>query len=296
MKKVLILGAQGMLGQELVRVFLSSEAGGEKYEVLGWGSKEIDISDKKQVEEKIGKTQPEIVINAAAYNAVDKAEEEAEFEIAKKINGFAPGYLAKAAKKNNAIFVHFSTDYVFDGEQKADYKENDSPSPISNYGRSKLLGETEVQKAGGRFYLIRLQRLFGSPVGLRPRGSVKSANAKKSFFEVMLKLAREKKELEIVDEELANFTFAPDLAQRTKYLIENNFPFGIYHIVNEGRPVTWFGAAKILFELTGKNIKLISVPSSKFPRPAKRPKYSILLNTKLPPLRCWTEALKENLK
>ena len=298
-KKVLILGAKGMLGQELVQVFLSDE----NYEVFGWGSAEIDISDKKQVEEKIGETRPEIIINAAAYNAVDKCEEPGEFEKAKKINGLAPGFLAEIAKKikipprppflkggirESAIFVHFSTDYVFDGEKKEGYKENDSPSPISNYGRSKLLGETEVQRVGGRFYLIRLQRLFG--------GSARSATAKKSFFEAMLKLAEIKNEMEVVDEELANFTFAPDLAERTKYLVENNLPFGIYHITNEGRPATWFGAAKILFEIAGKNIKLVPVPASKFPRPAKRPKYSVLINTELPPLRNWTEALKESLK
>ncbi len=136
--------------------------------------------------------------------------------------------------------------------------------------------------------MIRLQRLFG--------GSARSATAKKSFFEAMLKLAEIKNEMEVVDEELANFTFAPDLAERTKYLVENNLPFGIYHITNEGRPATWFGAAKILFEIAGKNIKLVPVPASKFPRPAKRPKYSVLINTELPPLRNWTEALKESLK
>ena len=308
-KKVLIIGAKGTLGQELVRVFLSSVSDGKNYEVLAWGSAEIDISDKTQVEERIGKARPEIIINAAAYNAVDRAEEEAEFERAKKINGFAPGYLAETAKKNNAIFIHFGTDYVFDGQKEAGYKENDSPSPISNYGRSKLLGEEEIKRVGGRFYIIRLQRLFNS--------LFINSGGKKSFFELMLKLAETKNEIEVVDEESANFTFAPDLAERTKYLVENNLPFGVYHITNEGRPVTWFGAAEILFELAQnrhaelvsasgsrnefgmtdyKNIKLIPVASSKFPRPARRPKYSVLLNTKLPPLRCWTEALKENLK
>jgi len=413
MKKVLIIGANGMLGQELVQVF-SADA---DYEVFGWDKllmsdvNSIDITDEAQVRDRVLKLSPAIIINAAAYNDVDKCEEPAEFESAKKLNGLAPGYLAKAAREihnpptplcargagegdflhkggdDGAIFVHYSTDYVFDGQKEGGYKENDKPSPIQNYGRTKLMGEQEVARISGKYYIIRLQKLFGR--------SAQSAAAKKSFFETMLALARVKKELEVVDEELANFTYAPDLAEYTKFLVDRNFltpptplcargegeemvcvrgadsphpnpllqkergksspilslqrrepyPFGIYHITNEGAPATWFGAAKILFDLaqqrhpdpavagegsltnvrpasTGDSslrsaeftpmaigvqndkkenlqndniTKLIPVPSSKFPRPAKRPKYSILLNTKLPPLRPWPEALKEFL-
>lgn len=285
MKKVLIIGAKGMLGQELAKVF-----GADKnYQVFRWDLEDIDITYEPQIKVKILKLAPEIIINAAAYNAVDKCEEPAEFEIARKINGLAVGYLAQFAKKLSAVFVHYSSDYVFDGRKKEGYQEDDKPSPISRYGRSKLLGEKKVQEAGGKFYLIRLQKLFGL--------SAKSAAAKKSFFETMLVLAKIKKEMQIVDEELANFTYAPDLAVRTKYLIENGLPCGIYHITNEGRPVTWYGAVKILFELAGKkDIRLIPVPAEKFPRPAKRPKYTVLLNTKLPPLRPWPEALREFLK
>ena len=300
MKKVLILGAKGTLGQELVKIFLADR----NYETIGWDFGEIDITDEIASRKKITDLAPQIIINAAAYNAVDKCEELVEFEEAKKINGRAPGFLAEIAKnikipprppflkggiiKEGAIFVHYSSDYVFGGEAKEGYKENDPPSPVSNYGRSKLLGETEVRRIGGNFYLIRLQRLFGHPA--------QSATAKKSFFELMENLSQTKNEIEVVDEELANFTFAPDLAQRTKEIIEQNLPFGIYHITNEGRPVTWFGAAQIYFDIIGKNIKLIPVPASRFPRPAPLPRYSILINTKLPPLRNWTEALKEFLK
>ena len=366
-KKVLIIGSKGMLGQELLRVFPADA----NYEVFGWDkllvsdTNNIDITNEAQVRKKIGALAPEIIINAAAYNNVDKAEEPAEFELAKKLNGLAPGYLAKAAREihnpptplcvrgagegdflrkggeSGAIFVHYSTDYVFDGQKEEGYKENDDPSPISNYGRTKLMGEQEVAKVGGQYYIIRLQKLFGR--------SAQSAAAKKSFFETMLASARVKKEIEVVDEELANFTYAPDLAEYTKFLVDGNFfnpptplcvrgagkresyPSGIYHITNEGAPATWFGAAKILFEtannchpepryggaqdlarmgdpasagdssLRSRSVqndnvpKLIPVPASKFPRPAKRPKYSILLNTKLPPLRPWPEALKEFL-
>ena len=414
MKKILIVGSQGMLGQELLRVFPADA----NYEVFGWDKllmsdvNSIDITNEAQVKDKVGALAPEIIINAAAYNNVDQAEEPAEFELAKKLNGLAPGYLARVAREiqnppnpplckggrrrdglrkgsgftspqpslskgegeilphppfskegTGAIFVHYSSDYVFDGQKEEGYKENDDPSPISNYGRTKLMGEQEVAKVGGQYYIIRLQKLFGR--------SAQSAAAKKSFFETMLASARVKKEIEVVDEELANFTYAPDLAEYTKFLIDGNFfnpptplcvrgadsphpnpllqkergksppilflqrrgpyPFGIYHITNEGAPATWFGAAKILFEtannchpepryggaqdlarmgdpasagdssLRSRSVqndnvpKLIPVPASKFPRPAKRPKYSILLNTKLPPLRPWPEALKEFL-
>jgi len=293
MKKVLIIGSQGTLGQELVRIFSADE----NYKTFGWDLKEIDVTDESSAMEKIIALTPAIVINAAAYNAVDKAEDVLEFEKAKRLNGLAPKYLAQAAKNIGAVFVQYSTDYVFDGKQKEGYEESDEPSPvlnISNYGFSKLMGERQVKRVGGQYYIIRLQKLFGllSPK-CRPANSPAS---KKSFFETMLDLAQVKKELEVVDEELANFTYAPDLARQTKYLIECGYIPGIYHITSEGNPVTWFGAAKILFGLAGiDNVKLIPVSSDKFPRPAKRPKYSILLNTKLPPLRSWSEALKESL-
>jgi len=392
MKKVLIIGAKGMLGQELVRVFLADE----NYEVIAWDRKEIDITDETQVKDKIGALAPEIIINAAAYNAVDKAEEPAEFELAKKLNGLAPGYLAKVAKGikippacqrlsvamagrpnppftkwgKGALFVHYSTDYVFDGAKKEGYLEKDKPSPICNYGFSKLMGEQAVARVGGQYYIIRLQKLFGRSVAeiVRPFGSQSLigqetqlrrgqnlttdniGTGKKSFFDVMLELAKTKKELEVVDEELANFTYAPDLAARTKWLVDSStrvvgarpakagrqgiknispershavggasrrlYPFGVYHITNEGAPATWYGAAKILFEMAQQrqaefisasgsrnefgmtkyeDIKLIPVSGENFPRPAKRPNHSILLNSKLPPLRPWPEALREYL-
>lgn len=282
-KKVLIIGAKGMLGQELVKVFDNGQ-----YEIVAWDVADIDVSSQTQVNQKVGALRPKIIINAAAYNAVDKAEEPAESVLAQKINGEAPGFLAEVAKKLGAVLVHFSSDYVFAGDRQAGYKEDDVPFPISKYGQSKLAGEKAIQKVGGNFYIIRLQKLFGQPA--------QSPGAKKSFFETMLNLAQDKKEFNMVDEELANFTYAPDLAGRVRYLIEKKMPFGVYHITNEGRPVTWFGAAKILFEMTGQKAKLNLVSADELPRPARRPKYAVLLNTKLPPLRPWDEALREFLK
>lgn len=284
MKKILILGVRGLLGPELVRAFMADR----DYEVTGWDVPDIDIGDEGSIQEKIPPLRPDIIINAAAYNAVDKAEEPEGFELAKRINGYGPGYIARMADKLGALFVQYSTDYVFDGTKREGYEETDMPSPISRYGESKYLGEVKVQEGAQRYYIIRLQKLFGMPST--------NPSAKRSFFETMLSLAKKQGALRVVDDELANFTYAPDLAKRTKYLIESEMPFGIYHITNEGAPVTWYGAAKVLFDLADiKNIDIIPIPSDEFPRAAKRPRYSILINTRLEPLRSWPYALREFL-
>jgi len=285
--KVLILGAKGNLGGQLVKIFSENK----ENEIIGWDKNEIDITDKELVIKKVNDIKPDIIINASAYNNVDKCEEDSrEFEIAKKINGEAVGYIAKAALNNKAIVIHYSTDYVFGGEKKEGYMEIDETNPINNYGKSKLMGEKELISLSGKglkWYLIRTSKLFG------PRG--KSEFSKPSFFEMMLKLAKNKKEIEAVNEELSCFTYTPDLAKATLNLVDSEKGYGIYHIVNN-HACTWYDAVKELYKIAGINIKVNSVLSDKFPRPAKRPKYSILINTKLQFLRSYKEALKEYLK
>jgi len=182
--------------------------------------------------------------------------------------------------------VHYSTAYVFDGEKSEGYKEDDQPDPQSVYAASKYLGEQELHKNTDKFYLLRLSRLFGKQ-GL-------SVSGKKSFVKLMLDLAKTKTELEVVDEELSSSNYAPDLAGQTRYILEHSLPFGIYHCSNEGF-ATWYQMAEEVFKIKAIDVKLIPVPASRFPRPAKRPKFAILLNTKLPPIRSWQEALKEFL-
>jgi len=141
-KRVLIIGSHGMLGQDLVKVFEEDI----NWEVFAYDKEDIDITSEESLREKIEKTDPRLVINATGYNAVDKCEaDEIEFELAKKINGYAPGILAKICKEKDIPIVHYVSDYVFDGE-KGEYTEEDRPIPISNYGRSKLLGEEEIKK------------------------------------------------------------------------------------------------------------------------------------------------------
>lgn len=289
LKKILIIGARGNLGQQLVKVFE------DNCDVLAWDRKELDITDKELVLKKVKDVKPDIIVNTAAYNAVDKCEtDEKKFDLAKKINGGAVGYLAEAALENNAVLVHYSSDYVFNGDNKNGYKEDDEPNPISKYGETKLIGERAVVGAGKqglKYYLIRTSKLFG------PQAVSKAS--KPSFFEIMLssvaKAMEGKKEIDVVNEEVSCFTYTPDLAKATKDLVENKRHYGIYHIANIG-PCTWYEAAKELFKIAGMGIKVNPVGSNKFPRPAKRPKYSVLLNTKLDNLRDYKEALREYLK
>jgi dTDP-4-dehydrorhamnose reductase len=284
--KVLILGHQGNLGTQLFKVFKADN----NYEAIGLDRSDFDLLNPQSVVGKINEVKPAIIINATAYNAVDKCEEDAEeFALAKKINGEAVGYIAAAALEAGALFIHYSTDYVFAGDNQSGYKEDDAPAPINNYGRSKLLGEEAVTKKseqGLKYYLIRTSKLFG-PRGLAPA-------SKPSFFDLMLDLANKKDELEIVNEEVSAFTYTPDLALKTKELIDKKAPIGIYHLVNS-QPATWYEAASELFKIKGIHVKIEPVASTKFPRPALRPKYSYLLNTKFIALRDYPEALKDYL-
>jgi dTDP-4-dehydrorhamnose reductase len=312
MQKVLIIGAKGMLGQELVSVFKNDS----DYKVTAWDFDKIDITNEIEVKEKITKLAPNIILNAAAYNAVDLCEKDKkEFDKAKALNGKAPGYLAKVAKKIDATLIHYSTDYVFSGmpeipEPKGcagscgscslhegfvpelGFTEEALAEPIQKYGKSKLMGEEAIQKFGEKYYIIRLSKLFGKPA--------KAKNAKRSFFDVMLEVGKKaakskNKEVKVVDEETSCFTYAPDLAKKTKEIFEANKPFGIYHVANSG-PCTWYEAVVELYKMAKVKAKVVAVGSDEFPRPAQRPYVSTLINTKLNPLRSYKLALREYLK
>ncbi len=265
--KTLILGAKGMLGTELVEVFPGSVA---------WDIGDVDIVNKKDVNEKIKKLKPEMVINAAAYTNVDGAESDKEkcFEV----NAYAVENLAKICKEVNATIVHFSTDYVFDG-RKQGYKEDDKPNPLNVYGASKALSESLLMKNAKKYYLIRTAWLYGK--------------YGKNFVNTITQTAKEKKVLRVVDDQFGSPTYTKDLALKLKEVTA--LPFGSYHITNSGS-VSWFGFAKQIIKLLNIDAKVIPIKSDEINRPAKRPRYSILLNTKLSPLRPWNEALAEYLE
>lgn len=301
-KKVLILGSLGMLGQELVQAFSRDE----KYEVTAWDRDDIDVTDFSALEERLTALRPDMVVNAVAYNAVDACEAGGDdYMKALSLNRDVPRFLAEMSEKIGFVLAHYSTDYVFDGaleENKAKtgccgggccgagssnqvgYNEEALPNPLNRYGESKYAGERAVRDQAKNYYLIRLSKLFGRPG--------KSTEAKRSFFAVMLEQAATKKEVKVVDDEKSCFTYAPDLAQATKELIESASEFGTYHLVNEGA-ATWYEAVQELYAFAEKDTKVFPVGSDTFPRPAKRPSCSVLLNTKRPKLRHYTEALEE---
>ncbi len=280
--RVLILGKNGMLGHDLLKVF-------SKEDVIAMGSADLDITDQERVFEEFMTIQPDVVINATGYTDVDLAEKEEEQ--ANEVNGYAVGILAKACREIGATLVHFSTDYVFNGEKATGYREEDLTSAINMYGRSKELGEKlmveemEVQddmyEPEGKYFLIRTSWLFG--------------NHGKNFVDTMLKMSKEHKELKVVNDQRGKPTYTLDLARQVKFLLDTReYPSGIYHITNE-EETTWFDFAQAIFELYKSKVRVLPCSSKEYVRPAKRPLFSTLMNTKLPPLRPWKEALAEYL-
>lgn len=282
--RVLLTGASGNLGGQITAVF--SRAG---HIVIETDRAELDITSAEEVMSKIAELRPDVIINAAAYNFVDNVEDPQYFPAAYAVNALGPKNLAEAAKTFNIPFVHYSTDYVLSGERSEGYTESDSPGkPVNKYGETKAAGEKFVLESGARAYVCRLSKIFG-PAGI-------SDASKPSFVALMLRLAKEKPELQIVDEEVGMPTYTKDVAETTLWMLAHDVAPGVYHVVNEGCPVTMYGYAEEVFALAGVTTPRKPVPSSVFPRPAKAPKYAALVNTKLPKLRLRKEALEEYMK
>lgn len=275
--KVLITGGKGMLGADLKKVFSKDK----KYQVYVYDVKELDITKEKSVLKTLLKIKPDFIINAAAITAVDDCEKK---EFQKKsilVNGKGPGILAKAAKKINAVLVHVSTDYVFNGENPKGYTERARLKPLSVYGKGKALGEKEVKKNGRNFYIVRTSWLFGKN-GL-------------NFVKTITKFAKEKPELKVVNDQKGKPTWTYDLAVHLKKLLESRKAFGVYHFTNEGE-TTWYRFTKEILRLQKIKTPVKPCLTKEFPRPAKRPKNSVLLNTKFARLEHWKKALVKYLK
>lgn len=284
--KVLLLGARGMLGEWLEEVFA-------KYEITSWDKADLDITDKNQVRAKIVTLSPDLVINAAAYTAVDKAEEEKELAYA--INAEGTQNIAQTVKDLGATMIHYSTDYVFPGDKKNGYLENDPPGPAVNvYGESKLAGERALKAINPKFYLIRTAWLYGP----------KKPGSHPNFVDTILQLGRHQLEqskstekpapLPVVNDQFGNPTYARDLARATENLVANQSVPGIYHLVNSAL-ASWYDLASLIFSLLELPVEVKPVSSKEFPRPAKRPKYSILRSQHEPTMRSWREALQDYL-
>ena len=226
MKKVLITGAQGMLGQDLVPILED-----ESYEIIETNRELLDVTDYDSVKQSLEKNKPDIVIHCAAYTNVDGAEN--DLETATKINALGTENLAHVCAESNITLIYISTDYVFDGGKKELYLPDDKTNPINNYGKTKLEGENAVQKYCKKHYIVRTSWLYG--------------HYGKNFVETMISLS-DKLELKVVDDQTGCPTWTVELANGIANLLEKMPDYGIYHICGSGE-TSWYGFAKEIFKL-----------------------------------------------
>lgn len=271
MFKILLLGASGQLGKALKKEF------SEDFEVSAFDKNELDILDFAKVEEICEKLKPDFILNAAAFTNVDQAE--SEQDLAMKINSEAVGNLAEICKKLGAKLIHFSTDYVFDGKNENGYLEDNETNPINFYGKSKLAGEQKIQESGCDFAIVRTSWLFGEG---------------ENFVTKMLELAKNNSEIKVVSDQIGSSTFTEDLAKATREILERK-QNETFHATNSGT-TNWADFARKIFEIKKLPTKVINISTEKFPTPARRPRNSILRNSKLSEMRRWEEGLKEFLK
>ena len=280
--KILITGANGMLANS-VRAKLSNN------ELILTDVADLDITDKEAVIKFVEENKPEYIINCAAYTAVDKAETAGK--IVEKINAEGPKNLAIAAKKSGAKLVHISTDYVFGGNLPIDksYSEDDPKAPVTEYGRTKLLGEESIKENTDEYYIFRTAWLYGEG---------------NNFVRTMLKLGSTKDELNVVADQHGSPTYAEDLAEIIKQAIEKKIPYGVYHTTNEGF-TTWYDFTKTIFEKANISCKVNPVTTEEYIKmmnvvQAKRPENSQLSKEKLNSvgieIPTWEDALDRYLK
>jgi len=276
--RILLTGANGQLGQDIRKVCEQNSIG-----YIATGSKELDISRESEVRQFVKNNPVDVIINCAAYNAVDCAE--TEWKKAYLVNGLGVRNLATAANSIDSLFVHFSTDYVFDGKSRIPYTIADLPSPISRYGMSKLLGETMTRDIADTFILIRTSWVFGK--------------GNENFPKKILNWSKDKTELKVVDDQVASPTYTADLAKATLDLLNKNTR-GIYHISNSGYCSRYEWAAFILTNVGWKG-NLVRGSSGEFKSAAQRPAFSVLDNFGTPEilgysLPDWKNATERFLK
>jgi dTDP-4-dehydrorhamnose reductase len=276
--KVLVTGANGQLGQCIQLLALESS-----FEFVFYNSTTLDISSKKSIS-TIFNSSFDFCINCAAYTAVDKAE--SDIEQANLINNVATKNIAEACKENDITLIHISTDFVFNGEAKLPYNEEDTAAPISVYGQTKLDGEKAIESILTKYLIIRTSWLY-SQFG-------------NNFVKSMLNLAKTKEELNIVNDQIGSPTYAMDLGKVILELIKQNKNSGVYHYSNLGA-ASWFDFAKAVFTKTNTNIQVNPIPTASYPTAAKRPRYSVLDKTKITnafalKIPNWEESLDQCLK
>jgi dTDP-4-dehydrorhamnose reductase len=266
---VLVTGAGGMLGSDLVRDG-----------VLGLTRADLDVTDADAVARALADVQPDVVINCAAWTDVDGAE--SGEEAATELNGRAAGIVAAAAREVGAAVVYPSTDYVFDGAGDRPYVESDPVAPQSGYGRSKLAGEEAVAAANERHFIVRTSWLFGT------HG--------RNFVDTMLELGRDRDELKVVDDQVGRPTYTGDLADALLELARSD-AYGVHHIAGGGEPCSWYEFAATIFDQASLSVRLAPCTTEEFPRPAPRPAYSVLDSERADPIGLpdWRTGLENHL-
>jgi len=272
--KILILGAKGMLGSALAEEFKNGN------EVLAWTREELDIADPEAMAAAIT-SDIDMIVNAAALTDIDAIED--KLDEAMKVNARPSAVLADICNILGMTYVHFSSEHVFPGRDNRGYDERGKTEPLSVYGSAKAQSE-KFALENDRTYLIRTSRLFGDP------GT--STNAKESFVQNIKNAASSQGSINSVHDEVASPTYVKDLAKAVRELVDTKKPYGIYHITNSGM-ATWYQFVSKIVEMAKINATVAPVARREMPVAATRPRYGMLVNTKLPQLRSWEDALAD---
>lgn len=269
MNKILLIGITGQIGQELQKTLPTIG------EVIGVGRQSLDLSQPEQIQERIAEIKPDVIVNAAAYTAVDKSESESD--LARAINATAPKAIALAAQNIGAKVLHISTDYVFNGQNHTPYQECDHTDPLGVYGKSKLLGEIGVRENCDRHLILRTAWVYGS----RGHGN---------FVKTMLRLGAERTELKVVADQIGSPSWSYDIAIAITQLLDKSLADesinGIYHFTNSG-VASWYDLALATFDEAKqlgfplKVEQVVPITTAEFPTPTQRPAYSVLAKTKI---------------
>lgn len=282
--RILLTGADGQLGHELQQTLAPWG------EVIALTRQELDLSQGEQIRQLVQQIRPSMIVNSAAYTAVDKAE--SEVELAQAVNGTAPKIMAEEAEKIGALLLHVSTDYVFDGQKNTPYLETDPTHPLSSYGKSKLAGEIGIQQVTDNYLILRTAWVYG-------------VYGKGNFVKTMLRLGQDREELRVVADQVGSPSWAKDIAEAIAQLLQSETT-GIYHFTNSG-VVSWYDFAIAIFEEARalgfplKVQRVIPITTADYPTPAVRPAYSVLSGKKItetlgdyPPY--WRDSLRKMLK
>lgn len=256
--RILLTGRNGQVGWELERALAPLG------EVVALDRARLDLSDPAAIQRVVRDARPEVIVNAAAYTAVDRAESEPA--LASAVNAAAPGVFAVEARRCGALLVHYSTDYVFDGEKKTPYVEEDPAHPLNVYGRTKLEGERAIEGSGCRYLILRTSWVYA------PRGH--------NFLRTVLRLARERNELRMVDDQIGAPTSAAAIARATAEMLRRAGPEGLFHMTASGE-LSWRGFAQAIVTLEHLPVRVVGIASQDYPAAARRPRNSLLDNGKL---------------